>query len=107
MYAGTQASFEQAARDLAKLAELDISDQRVRRATIKIGNERVQERDAQTAAFQALPLPQQRLSLKPEQTPQAVCVEMDGGRMQIRAGFLSTGHFELQTATCTRLPDRT
>lgn len=84
MYAGTQAaSFEQAARDLAQLAELDISDQRVRRATIKIGTERCQERDAQTAAFAALPLPQQRVS-PVEQTPQAVCVEMDGGRMQIR-----------------------
>jgi hypothetical protein len=84
IYAGTQAaSFEQAAKDLAKLAELDISDQRVRRATIKIGNERVEERDAQTAAFQDLPLPQQRTS-PVEQTPQAVCVEMDGGRMQIR-----------------------
>jgi hypothetical protein len=84
VYAGTQAaSFEQAARDLAQLAELDISDQRVRRATIRIGNERVQERDQQTAAFEALPLPQQRTS-PVEQTPQAVCVEMDGGRMQIR-----------------------
>ena len=84
MYAGTQAaSFEQAARDLAQLAELDISDQRVRRATIRIGNERVQERDEQAAAFTALPLPQQRVS-PAEQTPQAVCVEMDGGRMQIR-----------------------
>lgn len=84
MYAGTQAaSFEQAARDLVQLAELDISDQRVRRATIRIGNERVQERDAQTAAFESLPLPLQRTS-PVEQTPQAVCVEMDGGRMQIR-----------------------
>jgi hypothetical protein len=84
VYAGTQAaSFEQAARDLAELAELDISDQRVRRATIRIGDERVQERDKQTATFTALPLPQQRVS-PVEQTPQAVCVEMDGGRMQIR-----------------------
>lgn len=84
MYAGTQAaSFEQASRDLAQLAELDLSDQRVRRATIRIGNERVQERDEQTAAFAALPLPQQRTS-PALQTPQAVCVEMDGGRMQIR-----------------------
>lgn len=84
VYAGTQASFEQAARDLGQLAELDISDQRVRRATVRIGNERAQERDKQTAAYEALPLPQQRTS-PVEQTPQAVCVEMDGGRMQIRA----------------------
>ena len=62
---------------------MDISDQRVRRATIRIGTERVQERDEQTAAFAALPLPQQRVS-PALHTPQAVCVEMDGGRMQIR-----------------------
>lgn len=90
VYAGTQAaSFEQAAKDLAQLAELEISDQRVRRGTIRIGNERVHERDAQTAAFAALSLPQQRtrpagLSRNSEPSPLAVCVEMDGGRMQIR-----------------------
>lgn len=90
VYAGTQAaSFEQAAKDLAQLAELDISDQRVRRATIRIGSERVHERDAATAAFEALPLPQQRtgpaeLSRNSAPTPHAVCIEMDGGRMQIR-----------------------
>jgi len=83
VYAGTQASFEQAARDLGQLAELDISDQRVRRATVRIGNERVQERDKQTAAYQVLPLPQQRIS-PVKQAPRVVCVEMDGGRMQIR-----------------------
>ncbi len=84
VYAGTQAaSFEQAARDLAQLAELDISDQRVRRATIRVGNERVQERDQQTAAHQALSLPEQRTS-PVALTPQVACVEMDGGRMQIR-----------------------
>lgn len=84
VYAGTQAaSFEQAARDLAKLAELDISDQRVRRATIRIGQERAEQRDQQTAAYQALPLPEQRTS-PVEQPPQVACVEMDGGRMQIR-----------------------
>lgn len=84
VYAGVQsASFEQAARDLRQLAELDISDQRVRRGAIRIGNERVGERDAQTAAYQALPLPAQRAS-PVEQVPQVVCVEMDGGRLQIR-----------------------
>lgn len=85
VYAGTQAaSFEQAARDLSQLAELDISDQRVRRGTIRIGNERVQQRDAQTAAYQALPLPQQRAS-PVERVPHVAVAEMDGGRLQIRA----------------------
>jgi hypothetical protein len=83
VYAGVQAaSFEQAARDLAQLAELEISDQRVRRATIRIGNERVQQRDGQTAAHEALPLPEQRTN-PAERTPQVACLEMDGGRMQI------------------------
>ena len=84
VYAGAQsASFEQAARDLSQLAELDISDQRVRRGTILIGNERVQQRDAQTAAYEELSLPAQRAS-PVEQVPQVACVEMDGGRLQIR-----------------------
>jgi hypothetical protein len=84
VYAGAQgASFEQAARDLKKLAELDISDQRVRRGTIRIGNERVQQRDAETAAYQELSLPAQRAS-PVEQTLPVACVEMDGGRLQIR-----------------------
>jgi len=83
VYAGVQAaSFEQAARDLTQLAELEISDQRVRRATIRIGNERVQQRDEQTADHEALPLPEQRTS-PAERTPQVACLEMDGGRMQI------------------------
>jgi hypothetical protein len=84
VYAGAQsASFEQAARDLSKLAEVDISDQRVRRGTIRIGNERVEEREKQTAAYQALSLPQQQASPVPL-VPQVAVAEMDGGRLQIR-----------------------
>jgi hypothetical protein len=62
---------------------LDITEQRVRRATVRIGNERVAQRDAETAAYQELPLPAQRGSPGGD-APQVVCVEMDGGRLQIR-----------------------
>ena len=107
IYAATQAgSFEQAARDLKKLAELDISDQRVRRAALHIGQERVTLRDGDAAAYEALPLPARRTS-PVDQVPQVACVQMDGGRLQIRqrdpdAGELTTdGHWrEMKVGCC-------
>ena len=84
VYAGTHASsFQQASKDLKEEAELDISDQRIMRATKRIGQERVAERKADEAAWETLPLPEQRRSPR-EQVPQLACVEMDGGRIQIR-----------------------
>jgi len=84
VYAGSHArSFQQASQDLKEEAELDISDQRIMRATKRIGQERVAQREAQTSAWAELPLPQQQRSPS-EQVPQLACVEMDGGRLQIR-----------------------
>ena len=84
VYAGSHASsFQQASQDLKEEAELDISDQRIMRATKRIGQERVAERDAQTNAWAKLSLPEQQSSHR-EQVPQVACVEMDGGRLQIR-----------------------
>jgi HAMP domain-containing protein len=68
---------------LKEEAEADISEQRIMRATKRIGQERVAERDAATQAWAALPLPEQQRSPR-EQVPQVACVEMDGGRLQIR-----------------------
>jgi hypothetical protein len=83
VYAGTQArSFPQGARDLKELAELDVSAERVRRATERIGNERVAERDAQVAAYEALSIPQRRKAPADQPTPAVACVQMDGGRYQ-------------------------
>lgn len=83
VYAGTQArSFPQGSRDLKELAELDISPERVRRATERIGKERVAERDAQAAAYEALPIPAQRAVPDDHPTPAVACVQMDGGRYQ-------------------------
>jgi hypothetical protein len=82
-YAGTQAaSFPQGARDLQELAELEVSPERVRRATERIGAERVAERDAQAAAYAALPLPERGKTPADQPAPAVACVQMDGGRLQ-------------------------
>lgn len=84
VYAGAQAaSFSQGARDLKELAELEVSPERVRRATERIGDERVAERDAQAAAYEALPIPERRKVPADQPTPAVVCVQMDGGRLQV------------------------
>lgn len=84
VYAGTQAtSFPQGSRNLTELAELDVSAERVRRATERIGKERVAERDAQAAAHEALPIPARRIASADQPTPAVACVQMDGGRLQL------------------------
>ncbi len=56
-YAGSNnTSYQQAENDLDQLAERDVSDKQVRRVCLRIGNERVAERDTAVAAYQALPL---------------------------------------------------
>lgn len=84
VYSGTQSvSFSQGSQDLQALAELVVSAERVRRATERIGDERVAERDAQAAAYEALPIPQRRKAPADQPTPAVVCVQMDGGRLQL------------------------
>jgi len=84
VYAGAQSrSFRQAAQDLKHLAELDVSEQRIARATKQIGQERVAKRKAEEAAWEKLSLPEQQRSPR-AQVPQVACVEPDGGRIQIR-----------------------
>ena len=84
VYAGSHASsFEQASADLKEEAEVEISAQRVMRATKRIGMERVARRDAGVAEWEKLSLPEQGNS-PCEQVPQVACVEPDGGRIQIR-----------------------
>jgi hypothetical protein len=83
--AGTkQASFAAASEELSETGEIPISDDRVRRLTERIGEERVAERAAQAETFQALPLPEQRQPLPGLKIPEVVCVQMDGGRLQVR-----------------------
>jgi hypothetical protein len=85
VYAGSHASsFQQASKDLKEEAELDISEQRIMRATKRIGQERVAQRDAETQVWTELPLPEQQHASPQAQVPQVACVEPDGGRVQIR-----------------------
>lgn len=85
VYAGAQStSFVQATKDLAALAELPVSRERVQRWTKRVGQERGAQIEAAAAAYQALPLPEQRQS-PTDQTPQVACLQMDGGRIQVRA----------------------
>jgi hypothetical protein len=82
-YAGAcSTSFWQASKDLKALAELTVSDERVRRAAERIGEERVAERDAQAAQYEALSIPQRREALSDRPKPQVAVVQMDGGRFQ-------------------------
>lgn len=90
VYAGSHApSFEQGSHELDELAESEISTGRVRRATEKIGAERVAEREADVEEWKSLTIPAQQqkpASLDSDQIPQVACVQMDGGRLQIREG---------------------
>lgn len=84
VYAGSQsASFVQATKDLAALAELSVSRERVQRWTKRVGQQRSIEVQAAAAAYEGLPLPEQRRS-PTDQVPQVACVQMDGGRIQVR-----------------------
>jgi hypothetical protein len=76
-------SFEDAEREVAVLAEVGVSAERIRRLTGKIGGERLAQREEQVDAFAKLSIPERRVSpLVP--VPQVVCVQMDGGRVQYR-----------------------
>lgn len=84
VHAGANASsFEQASRDLLEEAELSISVPRVRRATERVGQERLALRGEALERWQKLSLPQQQRSPH-EHVPQVACVQVDGGRVQIR-----------------------
>jgi hypothetical protein len=76
-------SFAGAADILAEQAELKIEVKRLWRAVKRIGEERLAEEEAAAAAFEKLPLPAQQAS-PVEQVPKVACVEMDGGRLQVR-----------------------
>lgn len=84
VYAGCQsASFAQAAKDIAALAEVSLTVKRIERWTKRIGEQRVEDSNAFARAYQELPIPS-RQSSPQDQVPQVACVQMDGGRIQIR-----------------------
>jgi hypothetical protein len=101
-------SFESASRELLVLAEADVSACRLRRLVERIGNERVQEVQQQTQAYQELPLPAQQ-DCPVLQAPEVVSVQCDGGRMQVRDRHETTPRAEgywRETKTATLLKMR-
>jgi hypothetical protein len=84
VYAGIAGrSFAQAGEMLERLADLTVGVKKVERLTEAIGDERVAQRDAATAAFGALPLVE-KFAVSAGMTPPGLAVVMaDGGRLQI------------------------
>ncbi|MFI5461673.1 MAG: hypothetical protein ACHRXM_40325 [Isosphaerales bacterium] len=84
VYAGSNnTSYQQAEGALDHLAELDVSDKQVRRLCKRIGDERVDERDAAVSAYQALPLVERKSAPVGVVPPAVATVSVDGGRVQI------------------------
>ena len=90
VYAGSRSSsFVHAAEDVFKLAEANISSQRIRRATERIGNERAAHWAKAQESYNAMYLPARQLAPEGVQVPRVACVQMDGGRIQIRQRCVS------------------
>lgn len=99
VYAGSRSSsFVHAADDVRKLAEANISSQRIRRATEHIGNERSAQSVKAQVAYEAMHLPARQLAPEGVEVPQVACVQMDGGRMQIRKRCTSDIRVEQEQA---------
>ena len=83
-YAGTVSrSFAEGSELLGQLAELAVSAKQVERVTRRIGTERVMERAAEVAAYQALPLVEKFAVPAGVPAPDLAVVMADGGRLQI------------------------
>lgn len=65
------------------MAELEVSDKHIRRLCKAIGAERVAQRDAEVAAYQAKPLTERKSAPPGVQPPAVAVVGVDGGRLQI------------------------
>jgi hypothetical protein len=84
VYAGTMGrSFEQASKDLRKLAEVEVPTKQVERVCQRIGDERVAERNEAVAAYQELPLTERKSAPPGVTAPDLAVVGCDGGRLQI------------------------
>lgn len=69
---------------MQELAELKVQPKRLWRATKRIGEERAAEHQAAAAAYCQLPIPQRWQSPTGVKVEEAVCVQADGGRYQVR-----------------------
>lgn len=82
-HAGASSAFATASEDLSVLAEAQVSREQVQRWTKRVGQERLADAQRQAEAYRQLSLPERQRSPIP-QVPPIACVQMDGGRIQIR-----------------------
>jgi len=95
VYSGTSAaSFAEASKDLAKLADLAISDERVRRACTRVASDRIDQHQRLQEAYQSKSLPEQAHGKPADvEAPEIACVMGDGGRYQLLDRSLpASGH---------------
>ena len=78
------ASFAEASSQLAKLSELSLSAERIRRVCRHVGSDRIEQQEQLQEAFQTKLLPE-RCHGKPAdiEPPEIACVMADGGRYQV------------------------
>ena len=76
-------SFAEGSELLERLADVSVSAKQVERVTRRIGAQRAAERDAEVAAYQALPLVEQFAVPAGVTPPDLAVVMADGGRLQI------------------------
>jgi hypothetical protein len=101
VYAGVESrSFSEGSRHLENLSGLSISDERIRRATYQIADERISQQEKLIAAYRNKPLPEQR-SQKPAdiQLPDIAVVMCDGGRYQLLDRQIATSDCEPASST--------
>ena len=96
----TNTSYQEASRQLTALADLAVPPKPVERLVHRIGQERIDQRDAAVAAHQGLPLMEKDAVADPERPcPAVAMVSVDGGRIQVRSGAATepepprTGHW--------------
>jgi hypothetical protein len=79
-------SFQRASRDLAELSDLNIAPKPIERLVQRIGQERIDRRNAAVAAHRQLPLMAKDTVADPERPcPSVAMVSVDGGRLQMRS----------------------
>ena len=80
------ASYQQASRDLDALCGLSIKPKPIERMVLRIGQERIDQRDAAVAAHQQRPLMAKEAVADPKRPcPAVALVSIDGGRLQVRS----------------------
>lgn len=94
-------SFDEASDHLRVLAEADVSAKRIGRLVTRIGNERIAEVEQQAREYQSLGLPARQKS-PVEITPDLVCVQVDGGRLQVRDRKATASHTDDSSSTFWR-----